>query len=57
MITNNCIQFLLFLVGTKRELVGESIAREIETDAIKIAKGLNAEFWAVSGQYHRTNLN
>lgn len=43
-------EFLLFLVGTKRELVGESIAREIETDAIKIAKGLNAEFWAVSAK-------
>jgi len=41
---------LLFLVGTKRELVGEAIARQIDAEAIKVAKTINAEFWAVSGK-------
>ena len=48
---NNLIflKFILFLVGTKRELVSEAIARQIDDDAMKIAKDINAEFWSVSG--------
>jgi len=42
-------EFILFLVGTKRELVSEAIARQIDDDAMKIAKDINAEFWSVSG--------
>ena len=43
------LKFILFLVGTKRELVSEAIARQIDDDAMKIAKDINAEFWSVSG--------
>ena len=36
-------------MGTKKELVSEAIARQIDDDAMKIAKDINAEFWSVSG--------
>lgn len=38
----------VFLVGTKKDLVTDAAYREIETEAVAIAKNLGAEFWAVS---------
>jgi small GTP-binding protein len=43
-------EFLLFLVGTKRELVSDAIARQIDADAVKVAESMNAEYWPVSAK-------
>ena len=44
-------QFLLFLVGLKRDLVNDATARQIDQEAISVAKTINAEFWACSGKF------
>ncbi|CAG2161522.1 unnamed protein product [Oppiella nova] len=41
---------LLFLVGTKRDLLGEGAAEFVAGEAAKIANRLEAEFWTVSAQ-------
>lgn len=39
---------ILYVVGTKKDLVCESAFEFIEEEAIKIAKELKANYWAVS---------
>lgn len=41
---------LLFLVGTKRDLLCDSAAQFVTAEAAKIANQLEAEFWPVSAQ-------
>nr|CAB3265369.1 ras-related protein Rab-34-like [Phallusia mammillata] len=43
-------QLLTFLVGTKKDLVTDAIYRDVEHEAIKVAKGLHAEYWGVSSK-------
>ena len=40
----------IFLVGTKKDLISNTIYSEIEDHAIKMAKNLKAEFWSVSSK-------
>lgn len=40
----------IFLVGTKKDLISNTIYSEIEDYAIKMAKNLKAEFWSVSSK-------
>ena len=42
----------MFLVGLKRDLVSDETARSVETQAVQVAKNLNAEYWSVSGKAH-----
>ena len=39
----------MFLVGLKRDLVNDETAKSVESEAIKVARNLNAEYWSVSG--------
>ena len=41
---------ILFVVGTKKDLVCESAFEFIEQEAIKIAKEIKAQYWSVSAQ-------
>jgi len=41
---------LVFLVGTKRDLLSPSAYKHVEEEAIKMAKTLNAEYWGVSSK-------
>ncbi|XP_071541563.1 ras-related protein Rab-34 [Panulirus ornatus] len=41
---------LVFLVGTKRDLMGEGAYNQIEAQARRVAQGLGAEYWAVSSK-------
>ena len=41
---------LLFLVGTKKDLLCESVVQFVSSEAVKIANQLEAEFWTVSAQ-------
>lgn len=41
-------EFILFLVGLKRDLVTDGEASKIENEAVKVAENLNAEYWSVS---------
>ncbi|XP_053645771.2 ras-related protein Rab-34 isoform X3 [Cherax quadricarinatus] len=41
---------LVFLVGTKRDLMSEGAYQQIETQARRVAQGLGAEYWAVSSK-------
>ncbi|XP_060703760.1 ras-related protein Rab-34-like isoform X2 [Hemiscyllium ocellatum] len=45
---NDPTSVLLFLVGTKKDLSSAAQYNLIEKDAIKIAKEIKAEYWAVS---------
>ncbi|XP_043911110.1 ras-related protein Rab-34 [Protopterus annectens] len=45
---NDPTSVLLFLVGTKKDLSSPSQYSLIEKDAIKVAKEIKAEYWAVS---------
>ena len=47
---DSIFQFLLFLVGLKRDLVNDATAKQIDQEAISVAKTINAEFWACSGK-------
>lgn len=38
----------VFLVGTKKDLLSQSAFREVQAEAIDMARNLNAEFWATS---------
>ena len=46
----NSSNLLVFLVGTKKDLVSPSTFKEVEESAIQIAQNLNAEYWAVSSK-------
>lgn len=37
-------------MGLKRDLVSDETARSVETQAVQVAKNLNAEYWSVSGK-------
>lgn len=39
---------LIFVIGTKRELLCESAFTFVETEALRIANKINAEYWSVS---------
>ena len=41
---------LIFLIGTKKDLITSSAYVEVEQEAIKIAQELNAEYWGVSSK-------
>ncbi|XP_064085807.1 ras-related protein Rab-34-like [Macrobrachium nipponense] len=41
---------LVFLVGTKRDLMSEGAYNQIEAQARRVAHGLGAEYWAVSSK-------
>lgn len=41
-------EFLLFLVGLKRDIVSDETARSVESQAVEVAKNMNAEYWSVS---------
>lgn len=41
---------LVFLVGTKKDLMVESTYAQVEEEALKVAKEMNAEFWATSSK-------
>ncbi|KAG7172833.1 Ras-related protein Rab-34-like 2 [Homarus americanus] len=41
---------LVFLVGTKRDLMSEGAYNQIEAQAKRVAQGLGAEYWAVSSK-------
>uniref|UniRef100_S4RIU7 Ras-related protein Rab-36 n=1 Tax=Petromyzon marinus TaxID=7757 RepID=S4RIU7_PETMA len=41
---------LVFLVGTKKDLLSEGQCSRVESDAIKIAKEMKAEYWSVSAK-------
>ena len=41
---------LIFLVGTKKDLLSSSAYQGVEEEAIKMAKALNAEYWGVSSK-------
>jgi len=41
---------LVFLVGTKRDLITDAAYQEVEREAFKVADELNAEFWSVSSK-------
>lgn len=41
---------LVFLVGTKRDLMSEGAYQQIEAQARRVAHGLGAEYWAVSSK-------
>ena len=43
-------KLLVFLVGTKKDLISSSAYKSIEDEAIKIAKTLDAEYWGVSSK-------
>ncbi|KAF7284793.1 hypothetical protein GWI33_021552 [Rhynchophorus ferrugineus] len=40
----------IFLVGSKKDLINNFTYKNIKTDAVKLAKELNAEFWGVSSK-------
>lgn len=46
--SNSCP--LVFLVGTKRDLMSEGAYNQIEAQARRVAQGLGAEYWAVSSK-------
>ena len=39
-------------MGLKRDLVSDETARSVETQAVQVAKNMNAEYWSVSGRAH-----
>ncbi|MPC59745.1 Ras-related protein Rab-34 [Portunus trituberculatus] len=41
---------VVFLVGTKRDLMSEGAYDQIEKEARRVAQGLGAEYWAVSSK-------
>lgn len=41
---------LIFLVGTKMDCLTDSVVQFVETEAIKVATSLSAEYWSVSSQ-------
>jgi len=41
---------IVFLVGTKRDLVSDVNYKDVEMEAIKIAAKMNAEYWCVSSK-------
>ena len=41
---------LVFLVGLKKDLMIASTYAQVEEEALKIAKEMNAEFWATSSK-------
>ena len=43
-------RLLVFLVGTKQDLVSSSAKKEVEEEAMKMAKVLGAEYWGVSSK-------
>nr|XP_002122116.1 ras-related protein Rab-34 [Ciona intestinalis] len=43
-------ELLVFLVGTKKDLVAPQTYKEVEKEAIQVARQLNAEYWAVSAK-------
>uniref|UniRef100_H2Z6U8 Ras-related protein Rab-36 n=1 Tax=Ciona savignyi TaxID=51511 RepID=H2Z6U8_CIOSA len=45
---------LVFLVGTKKDLLTPQAYKEVEQEAIQVANKINAEYWAVSA---KTNEN
>ncbi|XP_076069493.1 RAS oncogene family member RabX5 [Oratosquilla oratoria] len=45
---------IVFLVGTKRDLLSEGAYNQIEAQAQRVATGLGAEYWAVSS---KTGIN
>lgn len=47
-------EFSLFLVGLKRDLVNDEVARQVDAEAVKISKNMRAEFWSISAA---NNLN
>ncbi|XP_022252407.1 ras-related protein Rab-34-like, partial [Limulus polyphemus] len=47
---NNKEKPLVFLVGTKRDLVSEPVYHMVEKQAIAMAKSLNVEYWTVSSK-------
>ncbi|KAK3864766.1 hypothetical protein Pcinc_029566 [Petrolisthes cinctipes] len=47
---NSTTQPLVFLVATKRDLLGEGLYQKIEQEACRVAKALGAEYWAVSSK-------
>ncbi|RWS08982.1 ras-related protein Rab-34-like protein [Dinothrombium tinctorium] len=51
MLTSNAkIKPIVFLVGSKKDLVSPSVQEFIENEAIKVAQQLEAEYWSVSAQ-------
>lgn len=46
----NASEPLVFLVGTKKDLVTETSYRAVEKEAIAIANEINAEFWSLSSK-------
>ena len=49
-VTGQMDEPILFVVGTKKDLVCESAFDFVEQEAIKIAKEIKAQYWAVSSQ-------
>ncbi|XP_076805370.1 ras-related protein Rab-34-like [Clavelina lepadiformis] len=41
---------LVFLVGTKKDLIAPGAYRDVEKEAIKLAQAMSAEYWAVSSK-------
>ncbi|XP_074966396.1 ras-related protein Rab-36 isoform X1 [Phalacrocorax aristotelis] len=41
---------LIFLVGTKKDLVSDAVCERTELDAIRFAKEMRAEYWSVSAK-------
>lgn len=44
----------MFLVGTKMDCIADSVVEFVETEALKVAESLSAEYWSVSS---RTGYN
>lgn len=49
-VTGQLDEPILFVVGTKKDLVCETVFDYIEQEAIKISKEIKAQYWAVSSQ-------
>lgn len=47
---NNIQKPLVFLVGSKKDLISDAAYMAVEEQAIKLAKALQAEYWAVSSK-------
>ncbi|KAG5866669.1 hypothetical protein JTB14_030278 [Gonioctena quinquepunctata] len=48
-----CRSPLIFLVGTKKDLLKDISSKHMESSAIRLAKKLNAEYWVVSSKTGR----
>ncbi|XP_057367569.1 ras-related protein Rab-34-like [Daphnia carinata] len=47
----NTVRPLVFLVGTKRDLLSEAAYKHVEDQATRMARALQAEYWCVSSKF------